>query len=255
VRSGVAAAGNSHARAGLHAGGNAHVNRFGAPHAPLTAAHAAGRAHSSCAAATRAGDVETHFPAGLRHVAGASAGRADLWCAGGARPAAGRATLQVRDGQFFHRAAHRFPETDGNLVLQVRAGLLYLRPRAASAEKLAEQVAETGAATPAEVVSVEVELHPGVFRRRRSPAVRVESKLVVSLALLGIGENVVRFLNLLEFFFRGLVTGIEVGMILARQAAVGLANILLAGLARDSQKVVVILLGGRCHRWFSAPRQ
>ena len=70
------------------------------------------------------------------------------------------------------------------------------------------------------------------------PARRVETELVVHLALLGVGKNFVGFLDLLELFLGGLVAGIQVGMIFARELAVGGANVfhrwLCAELREDS---------------------
>ena len=72
----------------------------------------------------------------------------------------------------------------------------------------------------------------------------VESELVVHLTLLGVGKNFVGFLDLLKFFFGGFVAGIQVGMIFARQLAVGCADVLHRGFARHTQQFVVI--GFRC---------
>ena len=76
----------------------------------------------------------------------------------------------------------------------------------------------------AEIESAEIELHAraGIFRRHGPAPLGVETELVVRLPLLRIRQNVVRFLDLLEFFFRGFIAGIQVGVILARQLPVGL---------------------------------
>jgi len=158
----------------------------------------------------------------------------------------------MRDGQFFHRSAHRFPEADGDLVFQVGAGLPHrsLGCGPAASEKLAEEVAEAGAPAAAEIEPAEIELHAraGVFHGPRSLAVGVEAELVVRLPLLRIRQDVIRFLDLLEFFLGGFISGIQVGVILARQFPVGLANVLLRGFARNSQKLVEVLLAGRRHK-------
>jgi len=77
--------------------------------------------------------------------------------------------------------------------------------------------------------------------------VAVETVLVVHLTLLRVGEHVVGFLKLLELFFRGFVTGIEVGMVFARQLAERRTNILGAGFPRYSQQFVIVLFRCRCH--------
>src|SRR5271169_5309755 len=93
------------------------------------------------------------------------------------------------------------------------------------AEKLAEQIAEACAAAllPAKIepAKIEIDVFPASFRPRAIIAgrniVAVEAILVVHLPFLCIRQNVVGFLYLFEFFFRGLVAGIEVGMVLPRQ--------------------------------------
>ena len=150
------------------------------------------------------------------------------------------AGLQARDGQLLDRAAHRFPKADLDLIFEVGAGLAFLDARltAAAAEKLAEKIAKTGAALAAKIESAKIEVRA---RHRRAVeaaprALGVEAELVVHLALLGVGKNVVGFLNLLEFFFGGFIARIQVGMIFARELAVGLANFFLRGLAGDAQQ-------------------
>ncbi len=83
-----------------------------------------------------------------------------------------------------------------------------------------------------------------VTRPRSGPAAlprRIEPKLVEHLPLLGVRKNFVRFLDLLEFFFRGFVAGIQVGMIFTRKFTVSRANILYGRLARHVQQFVIIL--------------
>ena len=75
----------------------------------------------------------------------------------------------------------------------------------------------------------------------------VEAELVVHLPLLGVAEDVVGFLNVLEALLGGFVAGVEVGMVLARQLAVGLADIVRGGLARHPEGFVIIVLGSGRH--------
>ena len=65
--------------------------------------------------------------------------------------------------------------------------------------------------------------------------VGIEAELIVHLALLRVAQDVVGFLDLLEALLGGFVAGIQVGMILARQLAVRLADIVVLGIARDAQ--------------------
>src|SRR5581483_7799157 len=87
------------------------------------------------------------------------------------------------------------------------------------------------------------------FGRCRINVVAVEAELIVNPALLGIAEDVVRFRDLLELFFRGLVAGIDVGVILARQLAKRLADVLRAGGLFDAERAVIVFLGGGGHCW------
>ena len=76
--------------------------------------------------------------------------------------------------------------------------------------------------------------------------VGVEAELVVNLALLGIAENVVRLGEGLELLFRAFVPGIDVGMILARELAERLADVVGRGsflYAKDG--VIVFVFVGR----------
>src|SRR5213082_2173526 len=64
-RSGISFARNAHASAIGHARGNAHLNHFRTPHAPLAPASTAGGAQFAGATAAIAGHVEAHFSGGL----------------------------------------------------------------------------------------------------------------------------------------------------------------------------------------------
>src|SRR5271154_6527198 len=75
VRAGVAAPGNANARARLRTGRNSHVKRFNAWHTAFAATILAHRSKLAGAAAALARDLESHFPANLRYLAGATARR------------------------------------------------------------------------------------------------------------------------------------------------------------------------------------
>src|SRR5690348_10415198 len=146
------------------------------------------------------------------------------------------ASLQPRDGDFFHRAAHRFAERNINLIFQIAARLFFVSLRRVRAAKyLAEKILEARSARSAEVEAAKIELH--ILRRSaraRSastgiPALKIrpgKAELVVHLAFFRVRKVFVRFLYLLEFFFCGFVPGIQVGMILSRGFAVGLPDFL-----------------------------
>ena len=81
---------------------------------------------------------------------------------------------------------------------------------------------------------------------------RIEAELVVHLTLLGVAQDVVGFLDVLEALLGGLVARIQIGMVLARELAVGLADFVRIGVARHAQRFVVVVLGSR-HRFQNAP--
>ena len=64
---------------------------------------------------------------------------------------------------------------------------------------------------------------------------------VVLLALLGVGERVVGALDLLELLLRLRVVGVAVRVVLARQLAVRLLDLLVGGLLGDAEHLVEIL--------------
>jgi hypothetical protein len=61
-------------------------------------------------------------------------------------------------------------------------------------------------------------------------AVGIKADLIVHLALFGIAQNVIRFLHVLEAVFGGLVAGVEVGVVLAREFPVGLPDVIFDAL-------------------------
>ena len=170
------------------------------------------------------------------------------------------ARVQPRDLQLLHRTAHRIAKIDFDLVFEVAAAFpLWLhRPAAVATEKLTEEIAEVPAARASlrsastKIESPEIKIHSGIATRVRGPCSRLEivavkAVLVVHLPLLGIGQNVVGFLQLLELFFRGLIPRIQVRVIFARELAECRANLLRIGLSRNSQQLVIVLFGRRCH--------
>src|ERR1700752_60830 len=67
------------------------------------------------------------------------------------------------------------------------------------------------------------------LRRGRIDVVGVEPNLIVYFAFLGVAENVVGLGERLELLLSRLVAGIDVGMVLPRQFAKGLANLVRRG--------------------------
>src|SRR5438270_5089087 len=85
------------------------------------------------------------------------------------------------------------------------------------------------------------------FRRCRIDVVGVEAYLIVNFAFLGIAENVVGFRKSFEFLLRRLVPGINVGMVLARQLAERLADVVRRSTLFYAQNFVIVFLRGSSH--------
>src|SRR5882724_10282746 len=99
-------------------------------------------------------------------------------------------------------------------------------PRAATAaEQALEEITKSTGATPAakQVAKVAIlDVHTFPVRRRPEvlPRFPVRPKLVVFLALVGIGQNLVSFVYLFKLLFGGFISRIDVRVKLARQLAI-----------------------------------
>ena len=143
------------------------------------------------------------------------------------------------------RALDGLREGDLRLDLEIAALLRARAPReprpaaagraaAAAVEEVREDVAE-----PARVEAAEAAAAGG------APG-RPEAAPVVGLALLGIREQVVGLLDLLEALLGLLVVRVAVGVVLADQLAVGLLDLVGRRRPLDSQDLVGIALLGHC---------
>src|SRR6202034_3807855 len=174
----IAAAGDSDTRAGIGARRNAHVERFHFLDAAFAPAIAADGTLAPGAAAAGAGDLKSHLAAHLGRLSGAVARGADLFIARrDALAVADAASIESRETQFFHRAAHGFGECDVDLIFEVGAGLVLVSCGCGSgpAEKLAEEVAETRTASggalsgpAAKIEAAEIEMN--IFGRNAAIA-------------------------------------------------------------------------------------
>src|SRR5262249_18266919 len=83
-------------------------------------------------------------------------------------------------------------------------------------------------------------------RSRSRPRSRAgEAELIVLRAAFLVTQHVVGFLHFLEARFRLLVAGVAVGVILARELAVSLLDLILAGATLDTERFVVVAGPGR----------
>ena len=205
--------------------------------APLTPGAMALRArlldHGAVAAATRARLRERKEPLALGLDSAAVALGADDrgssgLCAGAAALAARRVHL---DGNLRLHALERVLEGEVDDRLDVGAAhpgrLSPAAPAAPGAEDPAEDVAEI-----ADVEVAEVEVAASEARR----AVGAEG--VVLLALVGVGQEVVGRLDVLEPLLRGRVARVPVRVVLAGELAVGLLDLVRGGVLGDTEGVV-----------------
>src|SRR5258708_10505730 len=192
---------------------------------------------------------------------------AGLRRADGACSMASPASVQPRDRELFHRATHGVPKTNLNLIFQVAAGFMLRLHRgatASAAEELAEEIAEArsaagraGATAKIKSAKIKVDVLLSAVAARstrpgRRKVVAVKAILIVHLPFLRVGEDVVGFLQLLEFFFRGFIARIQIRMIFPRQLAKRRTDILGARLPRHSPQVVIILFRCRRHVFLGA---
>src|SRR5204863_6965614 len=101
----------------------------------------------------------------------------------------------------------------------------------AAAEQVREDVAEAAEAALAE----------GTRAKPTARGAEEAAALVVLLALVGLADQVVGALDLLEALLGRVVVGVAVGVVLARELAVGLLDVLLRGLLVDAEGLVGIL--------------
>ena len=164
----------------------------------------------------------------------------------------------------------------GVMVLALRVELARAREAAASPAKSARcappprmrpnrpskkslNCAEFGAGIVAAARILEARVPVG-RRTEVLPLLPVGAELVVGRALLGVLQDLVGLARVLEFRFRARVL-VDVGMIGARELAVGALDVVLAGVSLDAEDLVVVLIfhgdggpeTGRAVAWTIAP--
>src|SRR4051794_7519481 len=247
VRPRLALAGEPDLAALLHAGGDVGPVALGGAQPALAVAGGARVLDDRArAVAALAGLGDGEQPLALRLDAAALAARAHLRARArlGARAVARAAALGRRDDDRNLGAIDRLGERDLRLDLEVAAGLgprpapatpaataAATRPAALAAEQVGQDVAEAARVEAAEAAAL-------------TAAGRAEAAAVVGLALVGIAQQVVGLLDLLEALLGLLVVRVAVGVVLTDQLAVGLLDLVGRRRALDSEHLVGITLLG-----------
>src|ERR1700682_2896951 len=162
----------------------------------------------------------------------------------GAAAMARRTLLHRRNADLGFGAARCFFERQFEIVAKVGASedaAAATAGTALAAENFAEDVTEgVGKTAEALRAAAEASRTRGAKAGRRIDAGVPE--LVVGGALASVGEDLVRFLRLLEFVFRALVVGIAVRMMLHRQLAISLLDVIFGRIAIDAECRIVVAL-------------
>ena len=150
----------------------------------------------------------------------------------------GRARLRGRHRERHLGATDRLVEAQRHLGLEVAAPRL---TRLAAAHATLSTAA-AGATPPTEQVRDDV-AEAAAERARVKAAGEVAERsraAVIRLALVGVRQDVVRLRDPLEALLRLLVALVAVRVILARELAVGLLDLLVGGVLADPQLLVVV---------------
>src|SRR5213080_1706067 len=202
-------------------------------HLPLTAAHRA-----------RPVDREPALPERNHPASPALRARGDGRARGGAAAVTGWANLRHRQRDRHLAAERGDAEWDRDRGLDLVLVVQALRARRPPpAEDGREQVAEP--AERAEIREIEVD-PPGAGRTGASAPTRarvraIASQLIVSLALVRIAQHIVRLVDLLEALRRLSVVGIAIGMVLLREPAERLLDLVHRRGLGDPQDLVIVL--------------
>ena len=111
-----------------------------------------------------------------------------------------------------------------------------------------EEVAETAPSRPAasseHLTQVEIGREsalPSGWRSEVGPRFPIGSELVITLALLGITQDVVGFLDFFELILCALVVGVDVWMVLAGELPVGFFDFVVPRGPSNSESFVIVL--------------
>src|SRR5690349_3696399 len=162
------------------------------------------------------------------------------------RTVARRANIRKREDHGNLPAERRDPERDRDGGLDFFLFFIGAGPGTAPAEDRREQIPET--AERAQVGDVEVDVSGAWSRPASTRACRprerpIAPQLIVLLALLGIAQHVVRFVDLLEAFGGLWVVRVAVRMVLLREPAKRLLYFVGGRRLRYAQRLVIVFRG------------
>lgn len=171
---------------------------------------------------------------------------------------AGAARFDAGEGDLALAAKGRVLKADLDLtddVLALRRASSTAGRRRAAAEEIAEDIAEIPeAAEAAASKSAEARVRIEIRVDAR------EAVLVVPGLFIGVGQDLIRLVDLLELFLGGLVAGVLIGVVFHGQLAVGLFDLGVGRVFLDAQHLVIISFVLICHtispqiRWVTADR-
>ena len=233
----------------LDAAGDLHVHGDQLFSAAAAAAGRAGLLEDLAAAeALGAGPRDAEPPLCARHGAPSPALGAGLRLAArrGARAAAAAAGLLLRHAHLDRAATGRQLKGDADLAVNVPASLagVELGSPARSTEDAAEQVANpahfTEAAATPRGAAAGGALTEHVLESPTAPAHAGFFELIVLLALFLVSEDGMGLGDLLEPLLRRFASLVAVRVVLLGEAAEGLVYLLLGGVRRDAERLVIV---------------
>jgi len=200
--------------------------------------------------ALRAGLLDREEALLHAYLTGATTGGAGLRLRArlGARTMADLALFHERNADRLLGAACGFLQRDLQVVAQVGAAVDIGAPTAATAAATTEDLVEDAA----EGIRETLEARAAAKATGAACGGRIYACMTIAVvrgALVAVGEHFVGLFGLLEFLFGAFVVGVAVRVELHRELAIGLLDVLVAGVAIDPQYVVVIPFG---HLLFSS---
>ena len=233
----------------IDTGGNFHLQRLaGAGLAGAPAGLAGVLDDGAAPAAVGAGLLALHHAKGGallgHHIAPAAAVRAGLGAGAlfAAAAAAVRAGLLPVDGNFFAGAVGGLLEGQDHTGLNVVALAGGVGVGACAAAKAAEAAAENVPENVPQVHAAKAAAEAaGAALARAVVGVHTgKAELVIPAALVRVGQHIVGFVDFLELFLGLFVAGVQVGVVLFRQLAVGAFDLGIAGVLANAEDLIII---------------